>query len=179
MTELIFEDPLYLYIVLGLAELVLAVLWRERRTPSFAKAMLIPPILVLMVAGADYLVQTDREQLQESMVEIKTAIENNQISRIPSYLDDDFEAAIFGQTITKPMVVLFGQTQMEKREIDKINLYNLKIEFLGQRAKMHFTTIVTYGGNQRTGLIWDLEWLKRPEGWKMLRVREPKTGFEL
>jgi len=74
MSETFFENPLYVYIALGLVEVVLLGIWFERRAPGAARAMIVPPVLAGVVALMAHWVVTDREQIQTASQDIAEAI---------------------------------------------------------------------------------------------------------
>jgi len=179
MSETFFESPLYVYAALGLAELVLAVFWYERRGRKFALAMVVPPVLAAGVALVAHLVVTDREQIESAAQDIANAIEQRRVDRIPGHFDDAFTARVAGMTITKPQVVAVCNSNVQKWDVSRVVFHKVSVEVSGSRAAMHLTTFLTYGQGSRTGLIWDLTWIKRGERWLILEVEEPTQGFEL
>lgn len=179
MSETFFESPLYVYFALALGELVLGVLWHERRTRKFALAMIAPPVLAVLVGLVAWLVVTDREQIESAARDIANAIEQNQTQRIPAHLDADFTASVGGMPIRKEGVVMVCNSNIERWGIDRVTFHKVDVQVDGSRARMHLTTFLTYDGGQRSGLIWDLEWINRGGEWLILKVAEPKQGFEL
>ena len=61
MSETFFENPVYVYIALAVAELVLFIIWRETRTRKAALCLLIPPLLAVVIGLIAHFVVTDHE----------------------------------------------------------------------------------------------------------------------
>ena len=181
MSETFFESPLYVYVALVFAELVLAAIWRERRSTKWLKAMLIPAALAVVVAGVAHFVVTDREQIIAAARDIAEAVEADQYDRIPEHLDDEFSARVAMLTATKDDVIAAGRQRVRQYNIVSIVFHGMKIEATGDRATMHVTTILRGGdeGRQRTSLIWDVTWIDRDDRWRVLEVTSLTQGFEL
>ena len=47
---------------------------------------------------------------------------------------------------------------------------------------MHASTIILFNrsdiGPGRVSLIWDVHWIKRPQGWRIIEVEKPVQGLE-
>ncbi len=180
MSETFFESPLYVYFALGLAELVLAVIWHEKRTRRWAISLAIPIVLAGVVVLVEHVVVTDREQITAAALDIADAIESRQLDRISPHLDDEFQAIFQGIPISKDGVISVCQSQISNWEIKRINFGRTVIKVDGRSATMHLNTFLVYGEKResRTAMIWDIRWIEREAGWKMYRVSEPKQGFE-
>jgi len=179
MSETFFENPLYVYIALGLVELVLLGIWFDRRLRGVAMTMIVPLVLAGIVALVAHLVVTDREQIEAAAQDIADAIAQKQYERIPPHLDEKFLARLHGSVVNKATVIAACNAQITRYGITKVNFHRMKVQIDGQSAKMHVTTFVFFGKNSRTSLVWDARWVKRKDRWLVLEVSEPKQGFEL
>jgi len=179
VSETFFENPLYVYIALGLVEVVLLGIWFERRAPGAARAMIVPPVLAGVVALVAHWVVTDREQIQTASQDIAEAIVQRQYGRIAPHLDEKFLAHLHGSIVNKPAVVAVCKAQIARHGITKVNFHRMQVRVDGRRAKMHVTTFVFFGEQGRTALVWDARWIKRGDKWLVLEVSEPKQGFDL
>lgn len=182
MSETFFENPIYVYIALGLAELVIAAVWYERRNRRLILAMLIPPVLAIGVAVVERLVVTDREQIMAAAGQMAEAVERRQLDRIVEHIDDEFSsgARMFSLSITKANIVAFANSRISRYSISSIKLAKVGVEVTGRTAKMHLLTMVHHGqdGRAKTPLIWDIVWIRRRDGWRMLEVTGLRQGIE-
>jgi len=181
MSETFFENPLYVYLALGFCELVLAVIWHERRAKTWGLAMLVPPVLAAVVALVAHLVVTDREQILRAARDIAQAVETNQLERIPAHLDDDFISNVPRMRLTKADVLAAFRTETKKHAIRGVKFGRTTVEIAGREAEMHTVTVIIYGekGEGRLWMIWDVLGFKRAGGWKILEVRQLRQGIEL
>jgi len=180
MKEAFFESPFYVYLTLAFAELVLVVVWHEKRTRAWALSLLIPVLLTGAVVLVERLVVTDREQIIAAARDIAAAVETRDLERIPQHLDDKFSAKLPGKRIDRDKAVAEINAKISRRNITGVNFRKTDIEVTGSEAKMHTTTILIYGEEgSRTSLIWDITWIKRAGRWKILEVAEPRHGIEL
>ena len=181
MSETFFENPVYVYISLGLAELVLAAIWHERRSRRVAWMMLIPLVLAIGVAVVEHLVVTDREQIIAAAGEMADAVEADQPDRIAEHIDDDFScrAPLLSLSITKADVVALAKTKILTHDITSVKLAKMDVEVAGRTANMHVVTMVRYGGKEgaKTPLTWDVVWIKRQSGWRVLEVTGLRHGI--
>ena len=181
MSETFFESPLYVYVTLVLAELVLGVIWYESRKGKWVLGLLGPPMLGLAVGLVEHFVVTDREQIVAAVEEIAEAVETRQLHRMPQHLDEQFTATLGGMRITKDEVVAVCNANVSKWSIREVNFHGMQVEITGREARMEVTTFLVYGreGNLRSSLMWDITWIKRQGRWLILDVAQPRHGFKL
>ena len=181
MSETFFENPLYVYVALALSEVVLVALFFERRSRRAACLLLVPAALAGVVALVAHLVRTDREKIIAAARDIADAVEAGQFDRIAAHLDDDFSASLDGRTVTKAQTVAVCTTVVKRWDITAVTFHNVTVEVTGDRAKMHLTTFISFkaAGPRRTGVIWDVRWIRRSDKWLLLEAEEPTPGFEL
>jgi hypothetical protein len=170
----LFEDPLYIYIALGFAELVLAVIWHEKRTGRAMAALLVPPVLAVGVWALAAAVVTDREQIIAASEAIARDVESGSLDAAEEYLDDEYGG--FGGD--KQGVLAVTREALKAYPIKKIGFTRMEIAIEEDRAAMHAGTMVTLEGG-KVPVAFDVEWVKRPAGWRILSVSEPQTKLEL
>ncbi|MGA2265991.1 MAG: hypothetical protein ABSH10_06115 [Phycisphaerae bacterium] len=176
LRQLFFEDPLYVYITLAFAELVLLVIWHETRSQRWLIALAGPPILAGIVLLVATLVVTDREQLIGAAHAIACDAETGDIAATEAYLDDSYS----GLGVNKPGVVAIARSFLKKYRVTHVGFTRLTVEvYPGGRATMHAATIISFGSEGSTAIVWDVQWVKRPAGWRILEVAEPQQKLEL
>jgi hypothetical protein len=175
LRQLFFEDPLYVYITLAFAELALVVIWHETRNRRWLVALAGPPILAGIVLLVATLVVTDREQIIQATHTIARDAEAGDIAAAGTYLDDKYS----GLGVNKPGVVAIGKTFLMKYRVTHVGFTRLTVEVYGDHAAMHAATLITFGDEGKAAIVWDVQWVKRPAGWRILEVAEPQQKLEL
>jgi len=183
MSETFFENPIYVYLALGFALLALAAVWYERRSRRLAWAMVVPVILGLGVAVVAKLVVTDREQIAGAARQIADAAGTGDFQVISKYIDDTFLADLnpYGRGgYTKENVVAMVQGDVDRYGVTKVSITRSEIEVTGRTAAMHVQTVIHCGGESgyKSPFIWDVRWIKRDDGWKVLEVTSVKQAME-
>ncbi len=155
-----FENPVYLYVALGLAEVVLAIRWRERRTRRLALALLVPAVLAGCVFLLDYFVVTDREQIISASKEIARGFETGSMEAAEKYLDEKFG----GFYRTKRNALDRGKRAIERYKLRLVKPMNVEVRVAGRRAEMSVTTVIEPGAGELAGqrflLSWTVHWVK-------------------
>ena len=67
ITRVLFEEPFWFLVGLGLVEVILVAAWHERRTRGLARALVLPIAIGMIVCLTAALVQTDRERMIGSL----------------------------------------------------------------------------------------------------------------
>ena len=180
-SELFFENPAYVYLTLALAEFALLAIWYERRGRNWALSLAAPVVAAAVVALVAHLVKTDREQIVAAAEDIAAAVQARQPARIPPHLDEQFTMSLHGFTLLKADVVEVCNAETTQWGINTVKFHKVEVAVDGKRARMRIITLIYYqqGGNQPISLIWNVDWIKRSDGWKILKVDEPRQGFEL
>jgi hypothetical protein len=179
MKELLFENPLPLYVALGLVEIVIAGLWYRGKTRRLAVALLIPPLLAGAVLAMDLLVETDREKLQKALREIAADVERGDLRGVSKYLADDY----YGYGNSREGVVQAGEQSWRSHGIRGVGLTGVQIEVHDNQAKVQARTIVTYNapgfGEGRVAMDWTVYWGIRDGQWRIVNVEDPRMGAGL
>jgi len=183
LRETFFEDPLYVYVALGIAELVLAAVWWERRTRRAAMLLAAPLLLgaaVYLVAAA---VVTDRERIIAAAREIARDVEQGRTDAVERYIDDAFRGPYEGREVDKVRAVAAVRAVRSLYGITAISLRRLEVQVSGGSARMHAVTWLTFQsaalGGGTASLVWDLVWIKRNGQWRILELERVQQKAEL
>lgn len=174
----LFEDPTYVYVSLGLAELALAAVWHSRRGARWLAALLVPIVLAAGVFVTERLVVTDREQIFAAMKEIADGIADRDFAAVAGWIDEDLTGYYAG----KAQAVAAGRRAAERYDVRSVGYLNPRLAIDGGRARLRVTTVVSLraaGDASRTVLTWDIRWVKREQGWRIREVGRPKLGADL
>jgi len=179
LAEALYEDPLYIYVSLGFAELVLAAVWHERRTRRWALALLGGPILAAAVFLIARAVVTDREQIIQAIREIARDVESGGVEKLKIHLDDDF-AGDFG---SKDDAIRAAAGAVRTYNIKYIRVGKPVVKVSGDQATMRLATVVQFsagGVSGQTSLLWNVRWIKRGlKAWRIQEVDRPKQGLPM
>ena len=179
LTEALYEDPLYIYVCLVFAELVLAALWHERRTRRWAVALLAGPLLAAAVFLIERAVVTDREQIIQTIRQIARDVESGSVEKLRGHLDDDFT----GDFGTKDHAIRAAEKAIRTYHVKCVRVGKPDVKVAGDRATMRLATIIEFSGGGFSGqssLLWDLGWVKHGEDtWRIYKVTGPKQGLPL
>ncbi len=171
----LFEDPLYLYVALGISEIVLVVMWHSRRQPKLKLAMLVPVALAGLAFALERLVVTDREQIIGISRGIARDIEAGSLDRLADCLDEGF-AGIYGN---RESALARGRSLLDQYRPKAITLRGMRVTLEDGQATMSVATHVELGGSEMSGTIvpiqWTIEWAKVGEGdagvWRITSAR--------
>lgn len=177
LKETFFENPFYVYMVLAVVEVVLVVMWYERRNPKIAIWLLAPVLLAGVVFTVERLVVTDRERIIDISRQIAGDLENGDVDAIGPYIDDNFRAPFVPLSDVVSMVdglarsaaITVGKVAIARNQPQKITISDIKVEMAGRRAIMHCRTTIQFAAGEAKGfpavLTWTVNWVKRGDNW--------------
>jgi hypothetical protein len=175
MKELLFEDPMPIYVVLGILEIIMAAVWYRGRVKRVAIALAVPPLLAGVFLAMDVLVVTDREKLDLSLREIATDLQRGDIQAATQFLSDDF-----GGYYNSPKGAAEAcEKAMRMYGIKKVSVSDVRTELYNESmAKVQARTFVDFDvpgfGQGRQAIDWTIHWALRNGQWKIIEVDEPK-----
>jgi hypothetical protein len=173
-----FEDPLYVYIALAFVELVLVAIWYERRTRAWAMWLLSPAVAGGLVLAVSTLVVTDREQILAAAGRIARDLEAGSLAAAGEYLDEGYR----GLGGDKQGALAAGRAAIQAYRIQSIRFTRMNVEVTSRQARMHAATIIELvsreWGSGGAALVWDVRWVKRKDGWRIVDVQEPQHRTE-
>ncbi len=192
--SLLFDDPTLVCVVAGIVFLVLAWVYlaavrrgwageapSKRLRSILLSGLIAMPFLGGMVVVLDVLIESDREQIVRISREIAEDVETGDLQAILPHLDSDFQARWRGKPLSRDEVTEAIQAERESNSISGIKIGDVKLDISGQRAKMFVTTTMQVKAemtiNVPLTLTWDMQWVKRPDGWKIRTVRETRFGL--
>ncbi|MCK4276420.1 MAG: hypothetical protein KAX78_07900 [Phycisphaerae bacterium] len=173
-----FEAPLYLYVALAAAELVLFVVWRGRRTRKTAQRLLIPLALAASVFVLEASVVTLREKLSEAIEQLARHAEVLDVDAIAAYLTDDFELSGARGRIGRSAAVSSANSAIGRYKITAVKFVSHDMEMSDREARTVLTTqIITDAdeiGMRNPFVSWSLHWSFGPQGWRIRRADQPQ-----
>ena len=174
-----FESPLPIYLTLIFAEVVLAAVWYELRGWRMRLAMLVPPALAAIVFAVSALVVTDREWIIDAAKTIARETEAGRTDALRQLLDADYSG--FGND--RAGCIRAAELAIRAYRVSRVRFTKLEVQVEGSEAAMYAATIVEFGdarfGSGRTGVIFEVRWIRRPAGWRIVHVLPPRYGVEV
>ena len=174
-----FESPLPIYLTLIFAEVILAAVWYERRGRRAMLMMLLPPALAVIVFGASAFVVTDRERIIDAAKTIARQAEAGRTDALREVMDADYSG--FGDD--RAGAIRAAESAIRVYRVSRVRFTKLEVQVEGGEAALHAATVIEFGdarfGSGQTGVIFEVRWIRRPEGWRILHVRPPRYGVEV
>jgi hypothetical protein len=170
-----FEDPTYVYIGLGLAMLVLGIIWRKRRGPGWLTAALAMPLLAAGVFIVGRAVVTDREVIDNQCQEIAQDLSAGKFDAAQRYLDDDFG----GLWATKSIAIDAGAEAIKQFDVGKVSLERLQTKVDNKHAVTTVRTMLSIRSvGRQWPMDWKLTWVKKSRGWRIVEASytQPQLG---
>ena len=173
------EDPTIVYLILAVAELILAWMWWTRRHHRLLLYLLIPPVLAMAAFTVERLVVTDREQIVLNCHDIARKIEAGDIKSAAEYLDERFG----GHWLTRQAAILAGKEFVAQNPGRKIAITSVKIDPppANGRANAVVVAIIDLTGGEMSGktpITWKVHWIKKDGRWIINEV-DYQIGIKL
>ena len=179
LRSLVFDRPLGVYITLGVVWMASLAVYQYRQTRARRAMLIVPILLAVGVFFVDRAVVTDREQIMEILHGIAADTEAGNTWTLEQCLDDDFEGLEHeGSNLDKTDVILFVQRAIETYSIQRAGIMRTDVQIRRagdwREAEVRLGTLIVFGksslGPGRTTLKWRIDWVRRPDGWKIIHV---------
>ena len=130
----LFEEPLVIYIILGIIAIVGLVIFKKQRTRKSARTLLLALASGAAVFAISTLVVTDREQIYAATDEIALAINSDNIQSVERFIDDDFAAK--GPYATRAKAIRWIKHNIKQFEITNVTLTIISLDIPSDQAEM-------------------------------------------
>ena len=187
----LFEDPLTIYVGLGMIEIVLLAVWRRYMTPRRLLALAGPLLLAGGVFLVERMVVTDAELIVAALEEIaeSTSADPPDLGPIGTYLDRDVKVDItimpwVTGTLDRDKALKTWPSLLSTFNVVSTVIRNVEVEVNGDSARARFATDVTWrntkkGAELGSQLNWTINWIRRDGGWRIIGVDPPTQGLGL
>ena len=176
MTEILFESPFWLGIVLAPVLFVLWGLWFRTRTPRAVRALLVGLVIAPLLLVCQWLVVTDREKLQLTATRLSNAVGRHDIDAIIELIEPDaqFDGRFSRQDFRDHLVML-----LEKYSVENPTIGGFVIEIAGDRATVRCSSMCHvelsgWAGNVPSS--WELKFQLFEDGWLITDLRPLKIA---
>ena len=180
LRQVFFENPLNVYVTLAFAELVLAGIWYQRRTPRRAMALLAPLLLAAATALTAHLVVTDREQIAAALKKMAGHVLDDNSAALQEYIDEDYRGLIAND---KAGLMVRATATLGRLRFESIKLKSTEIDVSGKKANAKFTAEVVLTdhvlGGRPIPTHWEFLWVKTDDRWRILQIKTPQRIYNL
>ncbi|HAU37339.1 MAG TPA: hypothetical protein DCX07_06430 [Phycisphaerales bacterium] len=180
MLNYLSDQPIVAYVALAFAELALAAVWYERRSRKIAWLLLAPPLLAAGVFAVSVLVTTDRQQIVHACREMARDVVANRADSLNTYLTDDFLGVYHGARLDKPGAMAMALGEKTRFRVKEITVNDWEIGITGDQATVTVETEMRLEtaelGGAAMKVFFYLNWVRRPEGWRLRSADEPRIG---
>ena len=188
LKSVLFENPMAIYAGLGMIEIVLLALWHGYLTRRRLLVMAAPLLLGGIVFGVAHLVVTDTEKIVAALDKLADAVADGErgTAALETHLDDeaviDLGVTMGGMGRNKAQALAIWRKLVAHHGLTRAAIHSPDVAIDGDKARTRFATILTYrtGDNAgaKTSLIWDVDWIRRGQTWRIIGVSPPSTGLK-
>lgn len=163
----LFEDPSNLIAACVVAEIVLFLVWRSRRSRKLALSLLIAPVLAGVFFLTAKLVVTDREQINTICDDISLSVSEQNVRSVSKYVDGDFS----GPYLSTERALQMAERALKSLEINSMAGNIQKLDISDGQASMEIRTSFFSQLFGRSIIVdWDVDWVKRNDSWKISKL---------
>jgi len=168
MKSLLLEQFWWLLAVCVVLWVFFAVVFFQRRTVPWRRAMQLAPIVFVVLLAINRLVVTDREAIRGTLYHLVDACVAGDTGALGRWMHDEFSAA----GLSKSQLLGQAQQVFQRIRIDSVTLTQLIIEPPGLKAAS-FAHILGQSGTdyQYVKSDWELKFKKTPQGWMLISVK--------
>ncbi len=176
MTEILFESPFWLGIVLAPVLFVLWGLWFRMRTPRATRGLLVGLVIAPLLLVCQWLVVTDREKLQLTATRLSNAVGRHDIDAIIELIEPhaQFDGRFSRQDFRHHLVML-----LDKYSVENPTIGGFVIEVAGDRATVRCSSMCHVELSGRAGNVpssWELKFQLFEDGWLITDLRPLKIA---
>ncbi len=171
--HVLLESPWAVYVVASVVVIVLLGLWVKYRRHKLLWRALVVAAVAAGVGLLAHFVDTDREKIAMSLARMARDVKAGRMAAIKETLDEECRGLKFsGVTISKAQLLLFGGMAIGDSKITLVSFLRVDTDTDGDKATSEVATNIFTNNPEipRVVVVWKLQWIKRPEGWRILQV---------
>lgn len=176
LTRVLFEDLVLLLIAEAVVMAIVLAVHRRRYTARTRRSIGVALGVCIVLIGLQGLIKTDREQIKEQVTAMARAVDEGDIPALAEAVARDFTDG----TRDRAAFLTDVSQLLQRAQADEVKVGGFKVEVAGDRATASFRAICDWrAGNQvqRSVLsFWALEFARRDDGWKLIRIVSAKIG---
>lgn len=173
----LFLESFVLLLIVEAAAVALALALHRRRFTRgtrFGVWLTVLGCLILLVV--QHVVQTDREQIQAAVTQMARAVENGDIPTLGRHLDHSF----VDRGMDKTAWLADVHQRLQRWRVSEAKVSGFTTEIEGNDATVSFRARCDFrSGDQAPQMVfstWELDMVRREDGWRLHRVRSAKFG---
>lgn len=166
----LFEHPLWLYVVCGVAEAVIGFGWLLSRSRRWKRAAIVPAGIALLVAVLGIVVQTDREKISAALKDIAARVETGDFAGVGRHLDPACRCPTGGGgSLSKQELLDRGKSVATRFSVWMVHARRIRTVFDGDAAATELDVLTTSDAGLRL-MSWRVRWARRGDGWRIVEV---------
>ncbi|MBN2583669.1 MAG: hypothetical protein JXL80_11425 [Planctomycetes bacterium] len=172
LKTLFLEQPVWLCVAAGIAELITIAVWQSRRTRGLACLMAFWIVFGIGVYVVATLVDTPREKVAKTWVEIRQAIRERQAEKLLSYVAEDFTTNGQDKAAMRQLTLVAFKTNGPEDVIISDG------ELIENDSQVDATVIARYKPAERIITKWQVTFKPGPDGqWRVsgLTCLQPRS----
>lgn len=173
---LLFESVAALLFAEAIVFAVVLAVHRRRMTAGSKRAVWIALVACAAMLGLQWLVKTDREQIEFAVTQMAQAIDSGDVATVGEYLDRDFR----DRGLDKASWLADLRQRLQRWQIDEAKIGSFSAQVDGDNAVASFSASCDWrGGQQNQSSVtssWKLAFVRRDDGWKLSRVVKATFG---
>ena len=174
---MLFEDPLQLWLLLVVVEVVIAAVWLRTRSRRWKLALAGPVLLGGALALTAHLVVTDGEYIAAALKEMAAGAEVGNFEPVERYLHDDCRMPLVRRSHMGREALLAACKDAQKRYgVVVVQPTGIETSFDDDAVVTDLWTTVRLAMGQTYRLRWRFEWVRTDDGMRVIEVElvEPK-----
>jgi hypothetical protein len=176
LTRLLFESLPLLLVTIAIALAVAVAVHRRRFTAASRRGIWITAGLGVLLIGLQALVETDREAIQGMVRDTARAVQGGDVSAIGQRIDEAFQT----RGMDKQQLLASANLTLQRWQVNSSRTSGFRIELDGDEATVSFRVICDLRSatwvQENTPSQWTLRCIRRPDGWKVLRIEDARFG---
>ena len=167
----LFEQPVWLYVALVVAEGVVGFGWLLSRSRRWARAAIVPAAVALVVVLLGVLVQTDREKIAAALKDIAAKAQAGDFAGAGGYLDATCQCPVpGGGSVGRKELIDRGQWAIRTFSVQMVRAQQIRTTIDGDSADTRLAVWTTSDAGFRA-MTWQVKWARRGDGWRIVEVR--------
>lgn len=185
LKALLFDDPITIYVALGMIELVLLAVWGRYLTRRRLLVLAGPLLIAGAVFCIERIVVTDSEMIVAAVEEMAAgaSADPSDLGPAETYLDEKMTADLGpwlgGTNLSKAQTLAAWRSRIKTYGVVTVKIHAPSVTVTGDRARARFATkIMVRSGSEEPRpagtLFWVVDWVRREDAWRVISVEPPR-----
>jgi len=167
----LFEQPVWLYVAVVVAEAVIGFGWLLSRSRRWARAAIVPAAVALVVVLLGVLVQTDREKIAAALKDIAAKAQAGDFAGAGRHLDATCRYPLAGGgSVGRKELIDRGQWAVRTFNVRMVRAQQIRTTVYGDSADTELAVWTTSDAGFRA-MTWQVTWARRDDRWRIVEVK--------